>query len=269
MVRKLLKYDFAAFAKTILPMEIVLIAIALITRIIQFFETDGHAYEIFSVSSIVLLVIAMLVSVVMTEVVCITRFYKNLYTAEGYLTLTLPATHAQHNFSKLITAVCANIFALISLFVATAISTAGEVFHEIIKAIAYLAKLYFKFFKVNGGLYIVESVILIIAMCASFFLLIYTCITVGQMAKTKRVLAAFGVYFGYYIFNQILGTIAIILYTNYGGLIFTDAVREWIDKNYSGTIHIIFISLILINVILSVVFFLITRVLMKKKLNIE
>ena len=141
MVKKLMKYDFSAFGKTILPMEIILLGIAVLTRFLQFFENDSKIYNILNVSSIVLLIVAMIVCIVMTVAICVVRFYKNLYTQEGYLTLSLPATHAQHIISKLVTSVFATFISLISVILAGLIATLGDLSHEIILAFNYLVKL--------------------------------------------------------------------------------------------------------------------------------
>lgn len=269
MVKKLLKYEFASYAKTILPMEIILLCMAFFTRIVQLFETKGATFNIFMYSSAILLGIAMVVCIIMTVVVCTIRFYKNLYTAEGYLTLTLPVTHSQHIFAKLITAVCASAISLISVIVAFMIATAGDVFNETVKAAVYIIKHFAKMFKVHFYLYSLEILVGIIVLTAFVYLLFYTCITIGQRAKKNRILAAFGVYFAYYILTQIIGTILIIVFVSIEDTAFFIKIVDWIAAHPYPTVHIVFCFGILIFAALSVACFFITRHIMKNKLNIE
>lgn len=268
MVKKLLKYEFASFAKTILPIEIVLLGIAVLTRIIQFFEAKSIAYNILNISSVIILIVAMIVTLVMTAVICIIRFYKNLFTAEGYLTLTLPVTHEQHIFAKLIFSVLASLFSLLSVIISFCVAFAGDVVTETAKAGAYLIKLCWKAVGVNTVFYALELTVLLIISVAASYLLFFTCMTVGQLANKARILLAIGVYFGYYVFRQIVGTIIVIIIT----IVDYEAFRpllDWCANNIETAIHLGFISVILFVSILGTIFFLITRVLMKNKLNVE
>ncbi len=269
MVKKLLKYEFASFSKTILPMEIVLLGIAVLTRVIQFFETDSNTYSIFITSTAIMLGIAMVVCIVMTFVVCLVRFYKNLYTAEGYLTLTLPVTHTKHILAKLISSVLATVFSFISVFVAFAIATAGDVFNETVKAGVWIYKLLLKEFKWQGGLYTAEIIALVLISIITTYLIMFTCITVGQMARKNRVLAAFGVYFGYYIAKQLLATILLIVFITNENFILFRTIIDFAGDNPEGFVHFLLCGMILLLLIESTVLFIIQRFIMKKKLNIE
>ena len=83
MVRKLIKHEMNAFARSMLPMEIILLGMAVLTRFVQLFETESSAYNTVRTSSIVMFVIAIVVCLVMTVVVSIRRFYVNLFSSEG------------------------------------------------------------------------------------------------------------------------------------------------------------------------------------------
>lgn len=269
MVKKLLKYEFASLSKSILPMEIILLCTALFTRIVQFFETDSTAFKIFMYSSVILLVIAILVCIIMTITVCVIRFYKNMYSAEGYLTLTLPVTHGQHLAAKLISSLIATLVSVISVIVAVMIATAGDVFHEIVKAAVYLINVAADYFKYNFWLFGLELLVGIIVWFTALYLLMFTCLTVGQMAKKNRVLAAFGVYFGYYIFRQILGTIFIIVFVAIQNTAFINGIRDFSKVHPLGFTHIVFCFIIVFYAVLSVVYFAVTKFVMKRKLNLE
>ena len=79
MVRKLIKYDLKAFAKVMLPIEIVLLGVALLYRLVSIFETDNIAFKIFNGSAIAILVLAIIASFYMTFIYSFIRFYRNAY----------------------------------------------------------------------------------------------------------------------------------------------------------------------------------------------
>lgn len=269
MVKKLLKHEFSALSKTLLPMYIVLFSIALFNRVAQFFENEGTPYTISIVSSSILLGIAAMVCIVYTVAVCIVRFYKNLYTAQGYLTLTLPVTHSDHIFAKLISAVLASLASFVAVFLSITVSTAGDVFGELIKAAAYIARRYFKWAKGNGVFFIIEFVLVCLLSVILEYLIIYTCITLGQLANKNRVLAAFGIYFGVYIIWQIIGTVFIIITSTIINSAFIEKIYMWIANNPFAFIHILFCGSALIMLALCVLCFFITHIIMKNRLNLE
>ena len=215
MVKKLMKYDFLAYLRSLIPMDLVLLGIAILTRLEQFFENQSTSYRIMIISSVVALVIASIVALVMTAVLCISRFYRNLFSAEGYLSLTLPVTHSQHILSKTISSILISIVTCLSVLISWSVASAGELFAEICKAGSYLFSLAFSRFGTGHViLWVLEAVLLFIAVTAAFYLMMYACLTIGQLAKKNRILAAVGVFFGYYIFNQILGTVMIIVWVS-------------------------------------------------------
>ena len=269
MVKKLLKYEFQALSKPLIPMYIVMLSIAVFNRIVQLFENDGVAYNIFFISSTILISISVAVCFVYTLAVCVIRFYKNLYSHQGYLTLTLPAGHAEHIFAKLISSLCAMAVSLIAVIVAVSICTAGDVFSELIKALLYILKGFFKATKVNGAFYILEFILALIVTTAAELLTIYTSITIGQLAKKNRILLAFGVYFAIYVIWQIVETIILIV----GALLVDTRIAElffeYIAENTYQFIHIALLGYSLIQLIISVAGFFITKKIMRDKLNLE
>ena len=64
MVGKLFKYEMRAYARTLLPIEMILIAVGFLTRFIAFFENDTVVYGIVSISSYILMFAAVAVTLV-------------------------------------------------------------------------------------------------------------------------------------------------------------------------------------------------------------
>ena len=266
MVKKLIKYDFKAFAKIMFPAYLVLLGVGALYRFITIFETDGLFYTIFNGSAISILVISMIVCSVMTYIVSVVRFYKGLYTAEGYLSFTLPVTPAAHIFSKLVTTLIFDVLTAAASFLAIVIATAGETFVEIMKAEFYLIGKIFS--KVGGqsAIYIIELVILVFVVAATSHLLTFMCISIGQLVNKHKVLLAVGIFFGFYLVRQILGTmfIAIGAVTSF----FADIAKFAADNPYTF-FHLLFCGIIVLGLILGGVYFFVTKRIMTKRLNLE
>lgn len=268
MVKKLIKYESTAYARTMLPMLIIVLGIGLLTRFVQFFENGSDAYSIVNVSSIVALVISIIVAIVMTVFVGITRFYKNLFTNEGYLSFTLPVTPSGHIFAKLIVAVLFEIVTLLTCAASAAIACAGDLLHEIIKAANYLMNGYFKSLGGHGAFYIVEAIILLLCASVAKYLLFYACISVGQLANKNRVLLAFGVFFGYYFAMQILGTIFIIVADSCFDAL-TDEISCFASNHPFAFVHCMMWILIASEIVAALIYYFVSRYIIKRRLNLE
>ncbi len=270
MVKKLFKHEFMAQLRLWLPMQIILLAVALFGRIVQFFETDTTPYDIVFGSSVIIYVLALVVSMILTVVFGIVRFYKNLFTHEGYLSFTLPVTTDQHILVKTLVSSCAMVGSLVVAFLSFAFFTAGEVFIEVMKAAGYLVKRFIQEVgNINFSFYLAEGIALLAVCLLGGFLLYYACIALGQTFKKNRVIGAVGVYFIYYAINQFFGTLLVIVINFLSGTSFFDAIVEFIDTCPEGFVHIVLIGLLLFAAVMAGVYYLVIRLVIRNKLNLE
>lgn len=252
MVKKLFKYEFLAYIRVLFPVYIAMLGVAILGRILMIFENDTTSSDLLIGSSIFMYVATVLVAFGFVGIYAITRFQKNMFSGEGYLTLTLPATAAQHIWSKLLAAMLFSLFSFISFVISFCIITSGDVFKEVFEAFVYLVK--------KEGLseywfYIVEAILSVVVGLASNILLFYACISVGQLFKKNRTFGAVVAYFGYSFVMQILSTIALatLAESPYIG----DVIEFVLQRNY------------IISGIMAVAFFFITRHIITNKLNLE
>ena len=97
---KLLKYEWKACARTCLPLYGVLILMSLISRILYVIPKNASLDFMLPAIGSMLYMGVMMAAFVVTAVILIQRFYKNLLGSEGYLMFTLPVTVSQHLLSK-------------------------------------------------------------------------------------------------------------------------------------------------------------------------
>lgn len=270
MVKKLFKHELQYYIRSLLPMYIVLAGVALIGRFIEFFESDTTAYSIMRGSSVFMLVVACLAVVGLTMLFSIVRYYKNLFTGEGYLTLTLPVSTRAHILVKLGSALVANVASLIAVVLAVCLFTVGPWLVEIVKAVSYIVEQIAREFYGHFGWYVLECVPLLLMSLTAQLLLYYMCISLGQLFRKNRVLAAVGVYFALYVITQILSTVLMIAVTVFGALdwlyqIIDNMTRDQILGWTHGLIWLGFAGW----GVMSVVYYLISKVVITKRLNLE
>lgn len=269
MVKKLLKYEFISYLRTLMPMYVILLATGILNRLIQFFENDHFSYNILFTSSLVALLVSAIVCLVMTVVVGITRFYKNLYSAEGYLSFTLPVTADQHIFAKLSMLVIFSLIGVFAILSSLSIAMMGEVLVEVFKAIAYIFEKLYAQIGTHLIFYIIEIAVLLLLSSVYMYLLYYGCITIGQTAKKNRILAAFGIYFIYYLITQALGTVIVIIGMFFGQTGVLEELARMMEQYPLPALHVIFSFSIVVYTALSVAYYFIIRHFMNKKLNLE
>lgn len=273
MVGKLIKYDFQSFFRLLFPVQLIVIGIAGLNRIVQIFENGTSTYNTVFISSVVLLAIACVVALVMSYVIAIVRFYQGLYSGEGYLSHSLPVTSSQHIWSKLIVSLLFECGTLLAIFIAVNVATLGEVGVELYKAGGYVAKELFSQVHFNGVLFLIEWILILLVAMASSLLMMYFCISIGQLVNRKKILLAFGVLFGLYILGQILATILIImgpvLLNSDAIRIFLQDIFDWAAAHRIAAIHIGSLLVLLVQSILAFVYFLVTERIMTKRLNLS
>lgn len=103
MLGKLLKHEFRATSRTMLPMFGVVLALSLIVNLsFHMMDSRNQLLGILGGIFIAAFFIGLLIMCVMSVVVMVNRFYKNMLCDEGYLTFTLPVNVHQLVWSKLI-----------------------------------------------------------------------------------------------------------------------------------------------------------------------
>ncbi len=273
MVKKLFKHEFIAYMRALLPMHLIMLGVAALTRFVYFFESEERIFQIVGNSSITVLVISCIVCLVLSYVNIITRFYKNMFTHEGYLSFTLPITNAQHIWVKVTTGVAVLITSLIAIVLAVCIATAGEFTVELFKAAFWLLGQGAEQIGWQFWLYLIEFIIVVAASMFASILLFYSCITIGQLSNKNRVILAIGVYFIYYFITQVLSTLFIVVmsvvsYQTWFAEMM-ESVGIFVVKHPYVSGHLFFLALLVGVAFMCCIYFLITHTIMKKKLNLE
>lgn len=269
MVKKLFKHEYLAWLRVLPLIYGITLAIAGLLRVLVIFENDSVYYDLVFGSAVFMFVVGLLVTLAAPTVFGILRFYKNLFSGEGYLTHTLPVTPANHLWVKSLVLVSFDVLSVLVALLAGMLVTVGEVLTEIFKAIGYiLGKVPAEFAGHLAG-WAGEFLVLMIvaAFCSS--MLFYFCICVGQLSRKNRKLAAVGTYFGLYVISQVLGTILTVAVVFMGEAGILDQLTALIEDHPKETVHIFLSGYTLLMALCSALFFWICHSIIRKKLNLE
>ncbi len=268
MVKKLYKHEIEAYLRVWIPMQIVLLGMALLGRLIQLFEADSAVYTIINISSIIAYVVAVVVAIGLTFVFSVVRFYKNLFTAEGYLSFTLPVTPTQHILTKLFTAMLFYAATAVTVLLSVCIITMGDVLCEVGKAIGYLWRVLVDEVGAHLAFYVAELTVLLAVLLMTTLLLYYACMSVGQLSNKNRVLMAVAAFFVYYLITQVFGTVVIVI-----GFVVPESwllfFENWFICYTKEAFHWIFCGFIVWEGLLGTAYAFLTRHILRRRLNLE
>ena len=127
MLSKLLRHEFRATGRILLPLYLLLFVTAGLFHVsMRLLEDERIAYgwpvKVFSGISTTAFIVAIIGVSVLAGVLMVYRFYKNLMTDEGYLMFTLPVTTHQIIASKLIVTLVWTMATVIADALAVALS---------------------------------------------------------------------------------------------------------------------------------------------------
>lgn len=260
---KLLKYEWKACARTCLPLYGVLILMSLISRILYVIPKNASLDFMLPAISSMLYMGVMMAAFVVTAVILIQRFYKNLLGSEGYLMFTLPVTVTQHLFSKTIIAVVmiglSGLSALISIGIFADMSF-GALFVDMIKGVA----------RSGGLLFGLELLVLAVLGIAGMALFLYMCIALGHLASRHRLLMSI---VWYVVLSTALQVLMLMVMMGVGNAVpepFVDWMKVWWSGiTPMGAVHLMLRFCCVAALIGDAVCFLVTRWILVHKLNLE
>ncbi|MDO4568611.1 MAG: hypothetical protein Q4B99_06605 [Clostridia bacterium] len=287
MLGKLIKHDMRYLSRTILPLVVAIIGIGVLAgalmglSIHSFTDIVGTTANPASTPlAIIGMTISMLIAAfgiggaaVAVMVIIVGRFYTNLFTDEAYLSFTLPVTGTDHLVSKgisgyiwaLIAAVAEIIALLLFMGIMLLIVDIPAEFAGAISG----AELPQEFGSIiSSTLPILIIYCLIAPMSGLMFM--YTCIAAGHRISNKHpILVAVALYIGIMTVIQSITGVASMLVTVAQAYDVVIDIDDGLVLSASATlINIEMLIALLINVILLVAGFLVTRHLLTKKLNV-
>ena len=259
MLGKLIKHEFKSTARMFAALYGVVLVITLILKGIvevqTVFKVDNTVLNMITAVTIIAFVLGIIAIFLGSFVLVIKRFYDNMLKDEGYLTFTLPATVGQHIASKMI--VC------ITWVIATVVLTGVSIFVvtyskdiDYARDISYSVQ---KLTQLGAWGYVAEGIIAAIVTVIGMPILMYACLSIGQLYTKHRVVGAILAYIGYYIINQVVSSVFLVICMHSLGN----------SYDISAFANQIFIFGIVLSIVVSIASYIATYYILSKKLNLE
>lgn len=269
MLGKLLKYEIKATARLFLPLYLTLMVFAVINRFFVAMPNIGDgsmSIKSFAmVISMIIYITLIIGMLLLTLIVMIQRFYKNLLGDEGYLMFTLPVQSWKHILSKLaISMLWTAISGVIAICSVLFISSKNFSISELYNMLSMSYSQFIQYFGASAYLINFQVVVLGLLALASSILTIYAAIALGHLFNKHKLLASFGMYIVITTISQILMTIASAIFFNQS--IFTP------NSNFIPSASLvtgILLLFILYYGAFTAGYFALTNYILKRKLNLE
>jgi len=265
MLKKLLKYEIKATARGFLPLYLAVLIFGFINRFLNPFKTvetssSFSIQTILSMFSMFLYFALIFGIIVMTFVIMIQRFYKNLLGDEGYLMFTLPVKPWQHIISKLLVSMLWIILSFLTVICSiTIIANINNFFGEISNIINIIRN------QIGNAGLILILIYPLVAITYSI-ITIYDSIALGHLFSKHKLLASFGAYIMLYTISQIVSGVFMLLYASTNFNLFTNPAAA---APTPAQITIFAVFFICLFILLAAGNFILTNLILKKKLNLE
>lgn len=258
MLGKLLKHEFVAAARPMLLIWIGLPVLGILVNLSGRVMVDTTANIISVLRGILLFlfVVCVIGAWVMAVITMVKRFQQSMLSREAYLTHTLPVNVHQLVWSRMIVAVCyfavTGVLILGSVFLAMfQLDWVGWFFKNAFDSLLY----FFREYQSDAIGWTLEVLALLLVSGLTNCLLFYAVLTIGHSFTTHKMLLSVAFFFALEIIAQVVGSM--LLFSS-GSLLLTVA---------SG--HAILLSLTGFLAAFGVVYYIITTVLLRRKLNLE
>lgn len=283
MLKKLYKHEFKALTRWIKYVWLAILVIAILNRITleisirTISNSQGSDFDVLASSLLLSITVPVFIlhgvaigsSALIATIITVVRFYKNMFSHEGYFTFSIPVKPVDHLWCKLLCGVAisfiTSLMAVLSvsiLFIGNA--EIGEIIKEVFLGIGeILGKVQFGSGALHVALFSIEGVILLIASLVSPILTFYVAIVLGQSFKNR----IGGAILCYFVINVIVNFASNIFN---GILNIAQLFIEVLSNSFSiWLVHIYIAFTLIFQVGLCIAFFKITQNRITKKLNLE
>ncbi|MDR2600234.1 MAG: hypothetical protein LBC73_08165 [Oscillospiraceae bacterium] len=263
MLGKLMNYEILAMGRVFLPLYGALIIVSIVSRVLQTLPTNTPA-----IISIIVAVILIASISILTLILILERFRKNLLSNEGYLMMTLPVSVDKLILSKmLVSSICSvasTIVVTISIIILSAPwSAIVRFFHSLAEDISAMLNNE----PIFATILTIEILFLQLLILFSSILLLYTCLSLGMLTNKYRRLVAFGFFIAITTLLQIL--VAVITTIMVLASI-SERVSSFINSlSDFGQSQAMLLPIIILVAGIGLAFYLITRYMLKNKLNLH
>lgn len=271
MLGKLIKHEFRATGRILLPVYLVMLLTAALVRGFQVLSERmaGELMRALAVLSVMLFAAVVLCGSILAFVLMIYRFYKNLMTDEGYLMFTLPVTTGQLIWSKMIVSavwlLATAAMDVLSMFIAAFDSAA---WHDIFQLPGLLWR---QLWEYADELRLIPAELIALVLLAALvcFLKFYAAIALGHSFTNRKMLLSVAFFAAFSVVEQIVFSAGLI------GIASSSIPRSWLRgavgtmDYYTDYLQIVLGGVLLALALYGAVYYAVTYLSLKKRLNLQ
>ena len=265
MLRKLLKYDLRANMKLYLFIWPAMLLLAGLQRLLLELPVTGFLSHFLMSLLTGLMVLALIAMVVLCFVICVIRFYSGLLRREGYLMFTRPVKPWQLLLSKLLAAMLTLIPTCIFAYFGIALILSGTtdgVWNTMFNFSQILDQ------PLSAGTLILAG-LTVLATVANMILRVYFVSCLGHLFRRARIFLSILFYYLIGVLMQITSMLTLVS-VNYEPTTFVNSVFTWVESlSFNGAMSAVLGTILLINVAIGCVYFFVSEVILRKRLNLE
>jgi hypothetical protein len=255
MLTKLIKHDFKNIGKLLLPLNVLVLLMTLVGIILNasgVFELENSwgllafLVSTYSIGIVVIMVISFFYPII--------HYYRNLFSKQGYLTFTLPVCSWKILASKTIVGwVWYLVNMAVTIFSVWAIAGFPRVSSSVVD---YWNRIFLAEIGMSFNMFFIWMIFTLVIGLLNTLLMAYFCISVGQLYAKHKIIASVVVYVGLYTVIQIL-IIAIMV-----PFLLSDVTQEMV-------VNLTIYGTTIFTTIFSVLYYLVSGMIMKKKVNLD
>lgn len=266
MLGKLMKHEWKAVGKVLGIVHLALILMAIIGKIMLSIEVLSETKVLWRMLLLVYIISVMAVGFG-THIYLAVRFYKNMYTDEGYLSFTLPVKSWQHIVAKDLIAsawiLIDGVVIVASIVILVMYKGMGTDIGMFINEVSKM--------EIFGAWQVIITVVAAIVSLVSVPLTYYCAISVGQLFNTHKMLASLVAFFVIVNVIQVISTLSSTMV-----MLGTDA-ENYIVESIGGEVSFVWHSLyndiigtgMIEQLMIGAAFWLVINFIMNRKLNLE
>ena len=256
MLGKLLKYEIPALGRKLVPLYAAWAATAVLLGIM--IGPAQEKYGFMMVISALLYSGVATAIFVMAIIMIIHRYTNSLLGDEAYFNMVLPVSASAHIANKLISALLwillTGVAAVVTVLI---IGFFGAELYSIPNIWKYISP----YINDNMVMMIVEMVVLSVMGLVKTVLQIYAAVTIGHQARQHVTLASIGAYIGVMIFESLAGRVFMAIFP---------AMEKHMEQfSDFGEFQLFAIPSMLMTLFFIVIYFIICKTLLEKRLNLS
>ncbi len=274
MLGKLLKHEWKSIWKIPTLLIVILLVVTAAVGVsfnFPIWESDMEGLELLVVMLFMLFYALLVGASIGVMLYLAVHFYKSMYTDEGYLTHTLPVTPRQLLVSKILPATAwvylSGFAVLLAVMVFTGmlmveVKPTDTTLLEFINSLREEIKLaYMDLWHDGMSSFLISLLVMAIVSGFSSVMMIVASITIGQMVSKHKILGSIGAYFGINMVVNIISTFAMM-----------PIMAEIFSVNESNVFEFFSFACTtstIVAVIITIVLYIISELILRKKLNLD